>query len=76
MPQVARLGRAAANGMLAGGVLPVLKHIPGHGRATMDSHFDRIQNMMFTRVKRTTDKGELMRDARTGEVLVENDGCR
>ena len=26
--------------MLAGGVLPVLKHIPGHGRATMDSHFD------------------------------------
>jgi len=37
---VARLGRAAADGMLAGGVLPVLKHIPGHGRATMDSHFD------------------------------------
>lgn len=37
---VTRLGRAAAEGMLAGGVLPVLKHIPGHGRATMDSHFD------------------------------------
>lgn len=34
------LGRAAANGLLDGGVLPVLKHIPGHGRATMDSHFD------------------------------------
>ena len=38
--QVTTLGRAAADGMLAGGVLPVVKHIPGHGRATMDSHFD------------------------------------
>jgi beta-N-acetylhexosaminidase len=37
---VARLGRAASEGMLAGGVLPVLKHIPGHGRATLDSHYD------------------------------------
>ena len=38
--RVAALGRAAANGMLDGGVLPVVKHMPGHGRATMDSHFD------------------------------------
>ncbi|MFV0513095.1 MAG: beta-N-acetylhexosaminidase [Jhaorihella sp.] len=37
---VARLARAAARGMLDGGVLPVLKHIPGHGRATADSHHD------------------------------------
>ena len=37
---VARLGLAAGEGLLAGGVLPVVKHIPGHGRATMDSHFD------------------------------------
>jgi beta-N-acetylhexosaminidase len=37
---VARLGRAAARGLLAGGVLPVLKHIPGHGAATLDSHHD------------------------------------
>ena len=37
---VASLGRAAADGMLDGGVLPVVKHIPGHGRATADSHFD------------------------------------
>jgi beta-N-acetylhexosaminidase len=35
---VATLGRAAAEGLLAGGVLPVIKHIPGHGRATCDSH--------------------------------------
>lgn len=37
---VAAVGRAAANGMLDGGVLPVVKHMPGHGRATMDSHYD------------------------------------
>ena len=35
---VARLGGAACKGLLAGGVLPVIKHIPGHGRATVDSH--------------------------------------
>lgn len=37
---VAELGRAAANGLLDGGVLPIVKHIPGHGAATADSHFD------------------------------------
>jgi beta-N-acetylhexosaminidase len=36
--KVAALSRAVADGLLAGGVLPVLKHIPGHGRATADSH--------------------------------------
>ncbi len=36
----AQLGRAAAEGMLAGGVLPVIKHMPGHGRAFADSHKD------------------------------------
>jgi beta-N-acetylhexosaminidase len=35
---VAQLGRAAAEGLLAGGVLPVIKHMPGHGRAFADSH--------------------------------------
>jgi beta-N-acetylhexosaminidase len=35
---VAVLGRAAAEGLLAGGVLPVIKHMPGHGRAGADSH--------------------------------------
>ena len=35
---VATLGRAACGGLLAGGVLPVIKHIPGHGRARADSH--------------------------------------
>jgi len=36
--QVVRLGGAVARGFMAGGVLPVIKHIPGHGRATKDSH--------------------------------------
>jgi beta-N-acetylhexosaminidase len=36
--QVAALAAAVAEGLLAGGVLPVLKHIPGHGRANADSH--------------------------------------
>jgi beta-N-acetylhexosaminidase len=35
---VTELGRAACEGLLAGGVLPVLKHIPGHGRAAVDTH--------------------------------------
>ena len=35
---VARLGRAFAEGLLAAGVVPIGKHIPGHGRARVDSH--------------------------------------
>ncbi|MBV9551258.1 MAG: glycoside hydrolase family 3 protein [Alphaproteobacteria bacterium] len=34
----ARLARAACEGLLAGGVLPIVKHMPGHGRARVDSH--------------------------------------
>ncbi|WP_339107692.1 glycoside hydrolase family 3 protein [Thioclava sp. GXIMD4216] len=37
---VARNARATALGFLAGGVLPIIKHIPGHGRAMADSHKD------------------------------------
>lgn len=36
--KVGTLARAAAEGLLAGGVLPVVKHMPGHGRANADSH--------------------------------------
>jgi beta-N-acetylhexosaminidase len=36
--KVAAIAGAVAAGLLEGGVLPVLKHIPGHGRATADSH--------------------------------------
>lgn len=37
---VASLARAAAEGLMQGGVLPVVKHIPGHGRALADSHLE------------------------------------
>jgi beta-N-acetylhexosaminidase len=36
--KVADIARAVTDGLAQGGVLPVLKHIPGHGRATADSH--------------------------------------
>ena len=36
--KVAAIGGAIAQGLAEGGILPVLKHIPGHGRATADSH--------------------------------------
>lgn len=35
---VANLGRAVCDGLIQGGVVPVIKHIPGHGRAFADSH--------------------------------------
>jgi beta-N-acetylhexosaminidase len=37
--KVAAIARAVAEGLEQGGILPVLKHIPGHGRATADTHF-------------------------------------
>jgi beta-N-acetylhexosaminidase len=37
--KVAAIARAVTEGLEQGGVLPVLKHIPGHGRAAADSHF-------------------------------------
>ena len=37
--KVAAIARAVADGLERGGVLPILKHIPGHGRATADTHF-------------------------------------
>jgi len=38
--EIAALGRAAAEGLIAGGVLPVIKHMPGHGRSMADSHME------------------------------------
>lgn len=38
--RVADLGRAASDGLSSGGVLPVIKHMPGHGRAIADSHYE------------------------------------
>ena len=37
---IIELARAQIEGLTDGGVLPVMKHIPGHGRATADTHFE------------------------------------
>ena len=51
--KVAAIARAVTEGLEEGGILPVLKHIPGHGRATADTHF-RLPTV-------DTDKNELER---------------
>jgi len=38
--RVSAMARAVARGLMAGGVLPVAKHMPGHGRTTVDTHHD------------------------------------
>ncbi|WP_306250358.1 beta-N-acetylhexosaminidase [Parvularcula sp. IMCC14364] len=38
--QISELGKEVLDGTLAGGVLPIIKHIPGHGRAMADSHLE------------------------------------
>ena len=57
--KVAAIARAVSEGLEQGGVLPVLKHIPGHGRATADSHFrlptvdsprDELESNRFRRI--------------------------
>ena len=62
--EVARLARAAAEGLTAGGVLPVVKHVPGHGRAGADSHealpvvragLDELERIDFEAFRRLSD---------------------
>ncbi len=38
--QVVKYAKAAAEGLLDAGIMPVIKHIPGHGRALVDSHLE------------------------------------
>jgi beta-N-acetylhexosaminidase len=38
--QVSKLGRKACEGLLSADVYPIIKHIPGHGRGTSDSHLE------------------------------------
>ncbi|QUJ77805.1 beta-N-acetylhexosaminidase [Sulfitobacter albidus] len=52
--QITAMGQAANDAMLAGGVLPVIKHIPGHGRATQDSHFE-LPHVSATRAELESD---------------------
>jgi beta-N-acetylhexosaminidase len=53
--QAATLGRALAEGLLLAGIIPVIKHIPGHGRATIDSHFALPQVQASWRELEATD---------------------
>ena len=53
--KVAAIARAVTDGLVEGGVLPVLKHIPGHGRATADSHF-RLPTVETSRQELETDR--------------------
>jgi hypothetical protein len=41
----------------------------------MDQAFERVENMMFIRVKKTDENGEVIKDPDTGEALIEDDGC-
>lgn len=52
---VAACARAMAEGLLAGGVLPVVKHLPGHGRARADSHADLPRVTVAAEVLHATD---------------------
>lgn len=53
--QVIALGRAVIDGLMAGGALPVVKHMPGHGRATVDSHYALPRVVASTKDLRETD---------------------
>jgi beta-N-acetylhexosaminidase len=52
---VVNVAREVAGGLLAGGVLPVMKHMPGHGRATMDTHLELPRVTEAAEVLRATD---------------------
>lgn len=53
--KVAEIAAAAAEGLISGGVLPVIKHIPGHGRATADSHLELPRVTAKEKVLRVSD---------------------
>jgi len=41
----------------------------------MDEEFARVQSMMFIRVKKTNENGEVLRNPDTGTAVVQDDGC-
>ena len=65
---VARLGRAVADGLRAGGVVAAIKHMPGHGRATADSHavLPRVDSSLKSLSTRDFVPFRALRDAPAG----------
>jgi len=53
--RVAILGRSVCEGLSAGGIAPVIKHIPGHGRARADSHLELPEVAAAWQLMRATD---------------------
>jgi len=41
----------------------------------LDQHSDRMQSMMFVRVRKTDSRGKALKDPATGEAMVADDGC-
>jgi beta-N-acetylhexosaminidase len=80
--EVSLYGRAACEGFLAGGILPCIKHIPGHGRALADSHVE-LPRVTASRAQLLKDASPFMACsdmpvAMTAHVLYENidkDNC-
>ncbi|MDJ0614454.1 MAG: beta-N-acetylhexosaminidase [Rhizobiaceae bacterium] len=73
---ISDMGREAAQGMLDGGVLPVIKHIPGHGRSMVDSHLDlpRVETDLDTLKQTDFEPFKLLADmpvAMTAHVIYE-----
>jgi len=63
-----RLGRAVADGLRAGGVVPAIKHMPGHGRAAADSHavLPRVATSLASLRARDFVPFQALRDAPAG----------
>ena len=53
--KVAVVARAVADGLIDAGVMPVLKHIPGHGRGVLDSHLTLPKIGLSEKLLRDTD---------------------
>jgi len=66
---VARYAGAFADGLRAAGVLPVLKHFPGHGHASGDSHKGRVTTPPLAEL-RSTDLRPYEQLLGTGKVVV------
>ncbi len=73
---ISALGRAVCDGLLDVGVLPVIKHIPGHGRATVDSHkaLPRVDTPLAELIEQDFDPFHRLSDlpvAMTAHVIYE-----